>query len=171
MLCKVYMCAKRAFVTLSVTMAAVSLSAVEVTALQAKTAVSRWLENAPSLGCRLGYAVESVRTCTTTNGAQFHVVRMAGGGFVVTSADTTLAPIVAFASGGDLEESDNNPLFALLRRDFAARAQHAAAQGSGGAARRKAGIGRGAEGEAVWRDGTLFRLTKKVETAMMIYYL
>ena len=154
MLCNAYMCARRVFLALSVTMAAASLTAVEVTAPQAKAAVERWLENAPSLGCMLGGAVESVRTCTVTNGAQFHVARIAGGGFVVTSADTMLAPIVAFAAGGDLEEREGNPLFALLRRDFAARAQFAAAQGSGGASRRKAGTAATAaaltENEAKW---------------------
>jgi hypothetical protein len=151
MLCKVDMCVRRVFVALSVAMASVSISAVEVTAQQAKTAVDRWLVNAPSLGCRLGGAVESVRTCTATNGAQFHVAKVAGGGFVVTSADTSLEPIVAFASGGDLEESDANPLWVLLRRDFAARAQSA---NPGGAGRRRAGAGMSSaaqtENEAKW---------------------
>lgn len=151
MLCKVDMCFRRVFVALSAAMAAAHLFAAEVTAQQAETAVNRWLVNAPSLGCRLGGTVESVRTCTATNGAQFHVARVAGGGFVVTSADTTLAPIVAFASGGDLEENDANPLWVLLRRDFAARAQSANPSNAG---RRKAGAGMSSaaqtENEARW---------------------
>ena len=154
MLCKAYICAKRVFATLSVAMAAVPLFAVEVTAQQAKTAVDHWLAKAPSLGCRLGDAVESVRTCTATNGAKFHVARVVGGGFVVTSADTAFATIVAFSSsGGDLEENDANPLWALLRNDFAARAQFAAEQGAGGT-RRKAGAAATSaaltENEAKW---------------------
>ena len=67
-----------------------SLWAAPVTCDQARTAVGNWLRADPSLGCRLGQSVDSARTCTTTNGANFHVVRLAGGGFVVTSADVPL---------------------------------------------------------------------------------
>ena len=98
-----------------------ALHAAEVTALQAKDAVQSWLADAPSLGCRLGGTVEGVRTCSATNGTPFHVVRIAGGGFVVTSADTLLEPIIAFSSAGDLVENDSNPLWVLLKGDFAER--------------------------------------------------
>ena len=96
-------------------------SAAEVTAAQAQVAVDAWLQDDAALGCTLGGAAESTRTCAATNGAPFHVVKLAGGGFVVTSADTTLEPIIAFSDGDDLIESEENPLWALLMRDLAAR--------------------------------------------------
>ena len=98
-------------------------SAATVTADQAKTAVQRWLRDDPALGCPIQGAVGEVRTCTPTNGASFHVVKLAAGGFVVTSADTRRAPVVAFSSGADLVEDDTNPLWVLLKRDLAIRAQ------------------------------------------------
>ncbi len=109
----------------------VALSAAPVTANQAKIAASNWLGGDSALGCRLQGEVAAVRTCTPTNGASFHVVKMAEGGFVVMSADTTRAPVVAFSSGGDLEESDANPLWVLLKKDLAIRTKAV----SGGGAR------------------------------------
>ena len=58
------------------------VSAAEVTVAQAQAAVDAWLQDDPALGCALGRAAESTRTCTATNGAPFHVVKLAGGGFV-----------------------------------------------------------------------------------------
>ncbi|MBR0503934.1 MAG: C10 family peptidase [Kiritimatiellae bacterium] len=105
--------------------------AATVTADQAKTAVQRWLRDDPALGCPIQGAVGDVRTCTPTNGASFHVVKLAAGGFVVTSADTRRAPVVAFSSGADLVEDDANPLWVLLKRDLAIRTQ---GESSGGGA-------------------------------------
>ncbi|MBQ6340486.1 MAG: C10 family peptidase [Kiritimatiellae bacterium] len=96
-------------------------SAATVTATQAKAAVQRWLYDEPALGCPLQGAVSEVRTCTPTNGASFHVVKLAAGGFVVTSADTRRAPVVAFSSGADLVEDEANPLGVLLKKDLAIR--------------------------------------------------
>jgi len=107
-------------------------AAATVTADQAKTAVQRWLRDDPALGCPIQGAVGEVRTCTPTNGASFHVVKLAAGGFVVTSADTRRAPVVAFSSGADLVEDDANPLWVLLKRDLAIRTQ---GEASGGGAR------------------------------------
>jgi|GEM_PF-4113035 len=56
----------------------------------------------------------------------FHVVALEGGGFVVTAADTGVAPIIAIAEGEDLDVSERNPLWALLNRDLAGRMDHAA---------------------------------------------
>ena len=109
-----------------------AVSAATVTADQAKTAVQRWLRDDPALGCPIQGTVGEVRTCTPTNGASFHVVKLAAGGFVVTSADTRRAPVVAFSSGADLVEDDANPLWVLLKRDLAIRTQ---GESSGGGAR------------------------------------
>lgn len=95
--------------------------AASVTPNQAKVAVRRWLSSDSVLGGPLRGTVADVRTCTPTNGVSFHVVRLSGGGFVVTSADTGREPVVAFASGGDLVEDDSSPLWTLLRNDLAIR--------------------------------------------------
>ena len=107
-------------------------SAATVTATQAKAAVQRWLYDEPALGCPLQGAVSEVRTCTPTNRASFHVVKLAAGGFVVASADTRRAPVVAFSSGADLVEDDANPLWVLLKKDLAIRT---AGESAGGGVR------------------------------------
>lgn len=98
-----------------------SLWAAPVTCDQARTAAGNWLKSDPSLGCRLGRSVDSARTCATTNGVNFHVVKLAGGGFVVMSADTTQEPVVAFSDSADLVESAGNPLWGILQADFSRR--------------------------------------------------
>lgn len=100
-----------------------AVTAETVTANQAKTAVQRWLCDDSALGCPLQGTVSEVRTCTPTNGASFHVVKLAAGGFVVTSADTRRTPVVAFSSGAELVEDDANPLWVLLKNDLAIRTQ------------------------------------------------
>ena len=96
-------------------------SAEEVSADSAGIAARRWLQGDAALGCALGSEVDGVRTCSPHEDASFHVVRLKGGGFVVMSADTTREPVVAFSSGGDLVESDSNPLWVLLKNDLALR--------------------------------------------------
>ena len=96
-------------------------AAASVTSEQARTAVGNWLRTRSAPGCRLGARVEAVRTCAPTNGVAFHVARLAGGGFVVTSADTRIEPVIAFSDSDDLRETDDNPLWALLKGDLAAR--------------------------------------------------
>ena len=98
-----------------------SLWAAPVTCDQARTAAGNWLKSDPSLGCRLGRSVDSARTCATTNGVNFHVVKLAGGGFVVMSADTAQEPVVAFSDSDDLVESADNPLWGILQADFSRR--------------------------------------------------
>ena len=111
------------------------LPAAEVSAEEARRAVGNWLRTDPALGCAVRGAAATARTCVTPGGARFHVVRCDGGGFVVTSADTEQEPVVAFSEGDDLAESDANPLWALLVRDFENRARPA----SGGASLQSVG--------------------------------
>ena len=99
------------------------VAAETVSLEQAQTAVRNWLSTDPALGCPLGMSVRSARTSSVTNGATCHVVQLAEGGFVVTSTDTRLEPVIAFSEGSDLVEDDRNPLWALLKRDLALRAE------------------------------------------------
>ena len=100
-----------------------------VTADQAMTAAGQWLRDDPALGCALRGDADGARTFTLPDGASFHVVKMSEGGFVVMSADTRRAPVVAFSSGADLVEDDSNPLWVLLKNDLAVRTQDESATG------------------------------------------
>ena len=87
----------------------------------AETAARQWLANDAALGCELDPEVAGVRTCWPVKDVSIHVVELKDGGFVVMSSDTTREPVVAFSSGGKLEESDSNPLWVLLKRDSEVR--------------------------------------------------
>lgn len=94
--------------------------AAPVTSDEAAQAVRTWVGFGAQLGCRLGEAVSGARTCSPTNGVTFHVVKLEGGGFVVTSSDTDTEPILAFSESDDFVESERNPLWTMLRRDLSA---------------------------------------------------
>ena len=137
--------------------AAVSMAAVlwthaeEVSADSAGIAAQRWLEDDAALGCNLGAEVDSVRTCSPQEDASFHVVTLKGGGFVVMSSDTTREPVVAFSSGGDLVESDANPMWVLLKKDLALRVgEEAATNRKSGLLKATSGGSSGSGNEAKW---------------------
>ena len=121
-----------------------------VTADMAGRAVSGWLGGGRQLGRTVGGAVASTRTLAATNGAAFHVVRLARG-FVVTSGDTRLEPVVAYCSGPDLVEDEANPLWALVSRDMALRAAAAGVVGSRPALR-SASAGVRTDAERKWAE-------------------
>ena len=50
--------------------------------------------------------------------AIYHVADVEGGGYVVTSGDTKISPIVCFSGSGEFDDSDLNPLKALLNGDL-----------------------------------------------------
>jgi hypothetical protein len=51
----------------------------------------------------------------------FHVAQLKGGGFVVTSADDGIQPVIAFSEGNSLVADANNPLWALINKDLSQR--------------------------------------------------
>ena len=125
--------------------------AEEVSADSAGVAARRWLEDDAALGCNLGVEVDSVRTCSPQADASFHVVKLKDGGFVVMSSDTTREPVVAFSSGGDLVESDANPLWVLLKNDLALRiGEEAATNRKSGLLKATAGGSSASGNEAKW---------------------
>ena len=95
--------------------------AVPVVPEQASKAASNWVRAGSAFGIGYGREILSVRTCCLENDAPFHVVRLKGGGFVVTSADTSIEPVIAFSSVGEFRADDGNPLYSLLRADMVAR--------------------------------------------------
>ena len=126
-------------------------SAEEVSADSAGVAAQRWLEDGAAFGCNLGVAVDSIRTCSPQEDASFHVVKLKGGGFVVMSSDTTREPVVAFSSGGDLVESDANPMWVLLKKDLALRiGEEAATNRKSGLLKATAGGSSASGNEAKW---------------------
>ena len=141
-------------------------SAEEVSADSAGIAAQRWLQDDAALGCNLGAEVDSVRTCSPQEEATFHVVKLKGGGFVVMSSDTTREPVVAFSSGGDLVESDSNPLWVLLKKDLALRVgEDVTTNRKSGLLRATVGGSSGSGNEAKWnrllgKSGGLLRASQ-----------
>ena len=115
----------RALTVASVVMVGLAALAVEVTSDQAQTAVRNWVRRTP---CPLTaeFASENVHLSKTSRSVDgktlYHVVELEEGGFVVTSGDTELPPVIAFSSSGSLDLSDSrNPLVALLEQDMSNR--------------------------------------------------
>ena len=113
------------------------------------------------LGTALGtVAVAEVRTETDADGmALFHVVRLEGGGAVVTSAESGVEPVVAFFAGEGGGTDAGNPLWNILRADMAGRQARVRAvrEAAAGAAGRRSSVVKasGAElaaAEAAWAD-------------------
>ena len=80
--------------------------------------------------CPIEGTVASVRLHSLTNGASFYVARLTGGGFVVTSAETEIDPVIAFSPSSDLVADSRNPLWSLLVRDMALRQKSVAERGA-----------------------------------------
>ena len=111
-----------------------TLRAEVVSLDDAKDAVRGWLALRNCAG-----GVAGGRTLRSENGAPFHVVRIGGGGFVVTASDTDDEPVTAFSTGDDLDEDPRNPLFALLMAH--SRARGSATNATTSASRRRAASG------------------------------
>ena len=78
-------------------MALVALSAfgAGVTGDDAKGAVAGWVRLREALGDEIAAEPESVATYKGRDGrGEFHVVSLKGGGYVVTSGDTGITPIL-----------------------------------------------------------------------------
>ena len=98
---------KKLLAAIAAVSAVASVYAVEVTLDQAETAVANWVQTSPT---RLqsqfqSRKVESSKTHKTDSGrAVYHAVNLKGGGFVVTSGDTRLSPIIAFSDRGSFAD-------------------------------------------------------------------
>ena len=124
---------KTAVAALALIAAALSCWAEPVSSNTVARAVNTLIAQNGQMGCPIEGPVSSVRLCTVTNGAAFYVAKLEGGGFVVTSTDTEIDPIIAISSGPDLVEDSRNPLWALLVRDMATRQESVAARNKKGA--------------------------------------
>lgn len=131
------------------------IQAAPVSADQAGRAVQNWVSRGPKpLDAAIGQTVVETVTYTEAAGdALFHVVYLTEGGFVVTSADTEIEPVIAFSSAETLEFVPENPLYSMLTQDLAARKQALAAQQQGGGfVAFGMGLADEASPEAQWTD-------------------
>jgi hypothetical protein len=89
----------------------------------ARRAALGWLRTSrQTLGIRMSRDVVKVDTYSEAGGPTlYHVVCLKPSGFVITSADDEIEPIIAFADDGVCDFSESNPLFVLVTQDMRAR--------------------------------------------------
>ena len=106
----------------AVAVAALPLCAEEVTGDDAMSAVAGWVNVKAALGEDFTAQPASVREYSAKDGnGKFYVVELEGGGFVVTSGDTELEPVIAYSKHGTwVDDMKMNPLLAMLPIDVAA---------------------------------------------------
>ena len=89
--------------------------AVEVSSNDAVRAVGNWLSRS---GVRHDYRIGGVRTFAESGGrGRFHVVDLKKGGFVITSGDTKIRPILAESDEGSFSGDPASPLYSILMMD------------------------------------------------------
>ena len=83
-----------------------------------------WQRAQEALGEQLTAAPASVREYSGLGGTgTYYVVSLEGGGYVVTSGDTSLEPVLAYSKTGTwVDDVKRNPLMAMLEFDIAAAA-------------------------------------------------
>jgi len=100
-----------------------SAFAAGVSGGEAAEAVKGWVGLGEALGLDFsGAETNNVLTYTGVGGTgTYHVVSLNGGGFVVTSGDTAMEPILAYSKDGVWNtNAAENPLMAMLNIDVAA---------------------------------------------------
>ena len=112
-----------AALVLALAMTAIQAAAREMTADEAGRAAAAWVRrDRVPLGTSFASAdVAEVRTASDGDTPLFHVVRLVGGGVVVTSAESSLTPVIAFLDGDNVQEAPGNPLWEILKADMAQR--------------------------------------------------
>jgi len=93
-----------------------------VTADTALEAAKGWVNLRQSMDGGAFSAPESAKAYPGADGkGTYYVVSLSGGGYVVTSGDTFLKPVLSYASSGVWEEDEaKNPLMVLVKCDVAA---------------------------------------------------
>ena len=141
---------KKAIIGFATLLCAVASWAEEITLQQAERAVGNWIAGGGGFGKLAGGGSVSGKTLEDPDtGAKMHVVRVPGKGFVVTSADDGIEPVILFSEGGGDEfvAEAGCPVWDLLRWDIAARtaalAEEKERNGSGRLRLRSAGVSDG----------------------------
>lgn len=118
---------KQKALVLSLTLfASLSIHASEIPGAMAEAAVKGWLRNPDNPAFEPNLAGKSIARTVTHCDASGHVlfdaVEFEGGGFVITSPNDALEPILAFSDSGSLAMDDRNPLWAMLQKEMNVRA-------------------------------------------------
>ena len=96
------------------------LRAVPSDGATAQAMAQGWLAaEGAHLGARFQTKVKAVKSYP-----DFHVIQLEPEGFIVTSADDELEPVLAFSERGELVPDAESPLWIMLNRDAPARAAH-----------------------------------------------
>lgn len=121
---------RRFLIGLLAVLPAVVSQADTVSVEEAVTAAENWVAGGEALGLPLsGTAVGAQTYRNAPSDNTVHVVSFAGGGYVVTSSDTRLEPILAFSETGIFNAAPGSPFADLLAADVRSR-QTAAETGS-----------------------------------------
>ncbi len=101
----------------------------EVSSDVAKDAARGWINLREALGEEITAEPESVLTYDAKDGkGKYYVVNLKGGGFVVTSGDTEIEPILAYSKDGTWNtNATQNPLMVMLNIDVAMMAEQCSA--------------------------------------------
>lgn len=112
--------------------------AVEIQSEQALTAASTWLRTSRLRPMGSSYASASAAGVQSFRDLRgrilFHVIELEGGGYVVTSGDDGIAPIIAFSAKGEFLADHRHPLWTILQRDQPNRLRAAEKHRPGGTA-------------------------------------
>ncbi len=107
--------------------------ATPISARQAQRAVRNWVASGDTMRLAFTNAVSDTETCAAPGAAgAFHVVRFKNQGFVVTSGEDTVEPIIAFSDSCTWTNDASSPLYQLLVSDLSNRVARTGAV-SGGA--------------------------------------
>jgi len=128
------------FLLVVAALAAFGASAESVTTDEAARAAANWLASGQAVGHAGTGGVAGVAAFDATGGeGRFYAVSItnaegAAAGYVITSADRKLNPVLAYSASGSFEATDDNPLWVMLGIDVAgaAKALETAGAGSGG---------------------------------------
>ena len=85
-------------------------------------AVTGWLNlNESPLGTKMNRTISGVESFDNKGTVLFYVVSFKEGGYVVTSADDMIQPIVAFSQSGEFDSSEQSPFMCLALEDMSSR--------------------------------------------------
>lgn len=113
---------KKALLAVITALLALGGSAEEVSSDVAEDAARGWINLREALGEEITAEPESVLTYDAKDGkGKYYVVNLKGGGFVVTSGDTEIEPILAYSKDSTWNtNATQNPLMVMLNIDVAA---------------------------------------------------
>ena len=125
--------------------------AAEMSSDDALCAVRGWVNLKEALGGDFDATPESVTAYDGEDGkGRFYVVTLEGGGYVVTSGDDEVTPILAYSREGTFVASENNPLWCLLAGRAANEAERLAASSTASGGRRLASSSEASVNSANW---------------------